>query len=253
MLADFYDHSHDLIPAVLITPRGPPAANQYVSRGISQTIPPPRSGVVTSTLSRRGCGRRAVQIWAGDGAARSPQERTAGIKLEAMQAALLRQPSTHARAHPPLHRRMCMCCNPVCVFPLIVPILHPSPCHPLASLFCPFCQSHPPYFDLILLLRLLPGKKKKEINGKKWKKKKKPRTCVLPPVHAAGRALSLHKAAQFHAGLCKEMLKSVRYLCLMVSPWQLREQSPAMLCQPRRILNLSKEKSWIWSIKHFIL
>lgn len=211
------------------------------------------------TASRRGRRRRrrrAVQIWGWRRCGEiSPRERTAGIKLEATQAALLRQPSTHARAHPPLHRRMCMCCNPVCVFPLIVPILHSSPCHPLASLFCPFCQSHPPYFDLILLLRLLPGKKKKE---KKWKKnvkkkKKRTRTCVFAPVHAAGGALSLHKAAQFRAGLCKEMLKSVRYLCLMVSPWQLREQSPAMLCQPRRILNLSKEKSWIWSIKHFIL
>lgn len=89
---------------------------------------------------------------------------------------------------------------------------------------------------------------------KKEKKKPHTRACVAyPPAHAVGAALSLHKAAQFDAWLCKEMLKSVRYHCVMVSPWQLREQSPAMLCQPQRILNLSKEKSWIWSIKHFIL
>lgn len=41
-------------------------------------------------------------------------------------------------------------------------------------------------------------------------------------------------------GLCKEILKSVRYHCLMVSPWQLREQGPALQCQTRRILSLSK-------------
>lgn len=61
MLADFYDHSHDLIPAVVITPRWPPAANQYVSTGISQTIPPPRSGVVARTPSRRGHRRSGLE------------------------------------------------------------------------------------------------------------------------------------------------------------------------------------------------
>lgn len=58
------------------------------------------------------------------------------------------------------------------------------------------------------------------------------------------------QAAQFDVGLCKEILKSVQYHCLTVSPWQLREQGPAMQCQTHRgILNLSKQSNFVcwWS------
>lgn len=155
--------------------------------------------------------------WSPCGADHGDAERTlweqiAGIKRKARQAALSRQPSTHARAHPPICQRMCMCCNPVCVS------------HSLSPSFIPLAViCSPPSFVHSANPTHL-------------------RTCAYPPAHAVGTALSLHKTAQFHAGLCKEMLKSVRYLCLMVSPWQLREQSPAMLCRPQRILNLDKEE-----------
>lgn len=42
---------------------------------------------------------------------------------------------------------------------------------------------------------------------------------------------SPRQAPQFGVGLCKEIQKSVQHHCLMVSPWQQREQGPAMLCQ----------------------
>lgn len=76
-------------------------------------------------------------------------------------------------------------------------------------------------------------------------------THMYPSIHPHAQLArpSPWQAAQFDVGLCKEILISVRYHCLMVSPWQLREQGPAM--QAHRILNLSKEISfvcWWWDV-----
>lgn len=147
-----------------MTPQGRRAVNQYISTWISKPIHSD-SQVWSWWLE--------VMRW------EPPWKRIAGIKLKAIQAAPLRHPSTHARAHPPLRRGMRMCCNLSLRSPLIVFIIHSSPCHPLASLFCPFSQSHPPYFHLIPAFRSLSKKKKK--------KKKTTHTCVCGiPARACG-------------------------------------------------------------------
>lgn len=131
-----------------------------------------------------------------------PQDRVAGIKLKAKQAALLRRPSSHARAHPPLRRRTCTCCAPVCVPHSLSSSFIPLPVVPSPLSFVP--SANPTH--RISISSLFPLSVAKKNNNKK----KTPRTCVYPPAHAAGAGLSLHRAAQFDAGLCKEMLKSVR-------------------------------------------
>lgn len=99
--------------------------------------------------------------------------------------------SLHPRAHPPHSHvhipcwRMCMCCKPqwaydcLC-FPLIVSIIHSSPCHAFASCFCSFCQSHPPYFDLCLLSSPTRSQSQKHAHAP-----------IYPPTHAVGTTESV--------------------------------------------------------------
>lgn len=56
---------------------------------------------------------------------------------------------------------------------------------------------------------------------------------VHPSIHPRTQLAraSPREPARFGMGLCKEIQKSLRHHCLMVSPWQLREQGPALQCQ----------------------
>lgn len=155
-LSPWLDHSHDLIPAVLIMPQGVLQLINTFPRGFKNPSTPAlrrghedtKSTQVGADLGSRWCSENPLRDICRD--------QTEGNTSCTVAAAL------HPRSRPPSSLPEDVHVLQSCLrFPLIVPIIHSSPCHPLTSLFCPFCQSHPPYFDLILLWRSPWQKKKK--------------------------------------------------------------------------------------------
>lgn len=137
-----------------------------------------------------------------------------------------RSPCSLTRTHS-LHEDVrvqytCACDQRVsaCVFP--ARCLHHSffSLSYFSPLFCSFSQSLPPCFDPFPLFSPTHSQSQKHAHAP-----------IYPPTHAVGTAESLTKTVRFGVGLCKETQKLVRHHCLMVSPWQLKEQGPAMRCQ----------------------
>lgn len=170
------DHSHDLIPAVLITPQGVLQLINTFPQGFkNHSTPTLKRGHEDAKSSPRGADLGLG--WCSEKPMRANcRDQTEGNTSCTVAAAL------HPRSRPPSSLPEDVHVLQSCLrFPLIVPIIHSSPCHPLASLFCPFCQSHPPYFDLILLLRSPCQKKKK----KKEENKKHSHACIHPRMRLA--------------------------------------------------------------------
>lgn len=147
MLAGFWlDHFHDLIPAVLITLQGILQLINTFPQGFkNHSSPALRRGGEDGKSSPRGadlgCGKNPLRA-----SCRNQTERNTSCIVAATLHPHWRPPSSLPEEVHVL--QSCL------RFPLIVTVIHSSPCHPLASLYCQFCQSHPPYFVHPSLLSL---------------------------------------------------------------------------------------------------
>lgn len=87
-------------------------------------------------------------------------------------------------------RSACIC---LC-FPLIVSIIHSSPCHSFAPLlFCSFSQSLPPCFDLCLLFSPTRALSQKHAHAP-----------IYPPTHAVGTGESPTSSTVWRGGYAKK-------------------------------------------------